>query len=118
MADDASVIANAGVVPDYVAKDRVFEFDMYNDPRIGEDVQGDLQKLLSNAPDVFWSPLNGGHWVVQRLDYTTEVSRDYEHFSETVKSIPRVENEPRFIPLSIASCSARICSALMSRLSR
>ena len=101
MADDRSVVANSDVVPDYVLMDRVFEFDMYNDPRIGEDVQGDLQKLLSHAPDVFWTPRNGGHWVVQRLAYTTDVLRDYEHFSASAKNIPRVEREPRFIPLSL-----------------
>src|SRR5215510_4071771 len=101
MADDAALASKVRVIPDYVKPDQVFDFDMYADPRIGEDVQGDIQKLLNTAPDVFWAPQNGGHWVIQRLDYTTEVSRDYEYFSVSKKNIPYMEVEPRFIPLSI-----------------
>ena len=101
MADDATLASKTRVIPDYVKPEQVCDFDYLNDPRIGEDVQGDLHKLLSKAPDVFWTPLNGGHWCIQRMEYSTEVARNWEFFSETVKSIPRIENEPKFIPLSL-----------------
>ena len=101
MADDASLAASARVIPAHVKPEQVFDYDYLNDPRIGEDVQGDLHKLLKQAPDIFWAPQNGGHWVIQRMEYSTEVARNWEFFSETVKSIPKIENEPKFIPLSL-----------------
>lgn len=94
-------MADGMTVPRDVPPELVFEFDIYADPRIGEDVQGDYFKLLSRAPDIFWTPCNGGHWVVRRYDAISEITKDYEHFSVREMQIPRVPNPPFFIPLSL-----------------
>jgi cytochrome P450 len=89
------------LVPEHVSPDRVFDFDMYADPRITDDVQGSLAAALADAPDVFWSPHNGGHWLIRRYEMIAEMAKDPEHFSVREMQIPRVKNPPFFIPLSL-----------------
>lgn len=88
-------------VPDHVPAERVFEFNIYGDPRLTDDVQASYQSLHRDAPDIFYSPLNGGHWMVTRYEHIFEVVKDYEHFSVREMQIPRIENPPVFIPLSL-----------------
>ena len=88
-------------VPPHIPAHLVFDFDIYADPRIGEDVQGTYAAALSDAPDIFWTRLNGGHWIVKSFDAITQVVLDPDHFSVREMQIPRVENPPFFIPLSL-----------------
>lgn len=97
MADDLIGPAVPGHVPDEL----VFEFNIYGDPRLTEDVQASYQSLHRDAPDIFYSPLNGGHWMVTRYEHIFEIVKDYEHFSVREMQIPRIENPPVFIPLSL-----------------
>lgn len=92
---------SAPQAPPHVPAHLVFDFDIYNDPRVGEDVQGTYAAALENAPDVFWTNLNGGHWIVKGYDAITQVVGDPEHFSVREMQIPRVANPPFFIPLSL-----------------
>nr|WP_316629257.1 cytochrome P450 [uncultured Brevundimonas sp.] len=96
-----AVTADISPKPDYVADHLVFDFDIYNDPRVGEDVQGTYAAALDGTPDIFWTRMNGGHWMVKGFDAIGEVVRDPEHFSVREMQIPRVENPPFFIPLSL-----------------
>ncbi|ALG60469.1 MULTISPECIES: cytochrome P450 [Citromicrobium] len=91
----------APVIPDHVPTDLVFDFDIYADPRIDSDVQGSYQRAINGAPDIFWTPANGGHWMVQRMDSIAAITTDPEHFSVREMQIPRVENPPFMIPLSL-----------------
>ena len=88
-------------VPQHVSPDQVFDFDIYGDPRIGDDVQASYLRTFAAAPDVFWTTLNGGHWIVRRYDHIRDVITDYEHFSAREMAIPRIPNPPFFIPLSL-----------------
>lgn len=88
-------------IPPHVLPEQVFPFDIYGDPRITDDVQGSYADVLRGAPDVFWSPLNGGHWVIQRHDLIAQVVKNPEVFSALEMQIPRVENPPFMIPLSL-----------------
>ncbi|BEU99388.1 cytochrome P450 [Novosphingobium olei] len=88
-------------IPPHVPADLVFDFDIYGDERVGSDVQGTYAAALAQAPDIFWTPLNGGHWMVRRMDAIAAVAGDPEHFSVREMQIPRVPNPPFFIPLSL-----------------
>jgi cytochrome P450 len=90
-----------GNPPPQVPVHLIFDFDIYADPRIGEDVQGTYAAALADAPDVFWTRANGGHWIVKAFDAIGAVVTDPEHFSVREMQIPRVENPPFFIPLSL-----------------
>lgn len=88
-------------VPDHVPEHLVFDFDIYGDPRVSEDVQGSYAAVMADAPDIFWSRLHGGHWIAKSFDAITQIVTDPEHFSVREMQIPRVENPPFFIPLSL-----------------
>lgn len=87
--------------PAHVASHLIFDFDIYDDDRINQDVQGSYAAALTDAPDIFWTRLNGGHWIVKSFDAISRVVTDPEHFSARESQIPRVENPPFFIPLNL-----------------
>lgn len=89
------------VIPSNVKHEQVFEFDIYHDSRIGDDVQGSYAKAIADAPDIFWTPLNGGHWIVQRHDLIAKIVKNPSVFSAREMQIPRVENPPLMIPLNL-----------------
>lgn len=88
-------------IPSHVRPEQVFAFDIYADPRINDDVQGSYSDVLKDAPDIFWSPLNGGHWMVKRHDLIADIVKTPDVFSAREMQIPRVENPPFMIPLSL-----------------
>jgi cytochrome P450 len=79
----------------------IFEFDMYEDPDMRKDLHRGYARLRGLAPPIFWTPLNGGHWMVTSFDTISAVVMDTEHFSNKQSQIPPVANPPSFIPLSL-----------------
>ncbi|HEX7759758.1 MAG TPA: cytochrome P450 [Caulobacteraceae bacterium] len=88
-------------IPSHVPADRVYAFDIYDDPRLRGDLHGGFAGIIAEAPEVFWTPLNGGHWVVTRMDTAEEVLKDFACFSATEMEIPRIENPIMLIPLTM-----------------
>jgi cytochrome P450 len=88
-------------IPEHVAKELVYDFDLHADRRFGENLHFSFDAIQREAPDVFWTPRNGGHWVVARAAQIDEVVQDYEHFSVREMQIPRVPNPPQLIPLNL-----------------
>ena len=76
-------------IPDHVPPALVFEFDMYRDARLANDVHLGYRSLHRDAPDVFYTPCNGGHWVVTRMQDLRAMMMDPEHFSSAVSSVPK-----------------------------
>ena len=96
------VVVNAELpIPSHVAPALVFDFDLYADRRYGEKVHTSLDAIQHEAPDVFWTPRNGGHWVVTRHELIQEVVQDPEHFSARESRIPRIPNPPKLLPLNL-----------------
>jgi cytochrome P450 len=94
-------VTQASTVPSHVPPDAVFNFDIYADARVTEDVQGSYAAVLEQAPDIFFTPANGGHWVIRRLADIAEVLADPEHFSAREATIPRVPSPPVLIPFNL-----------------
>lgn len=88
-------------IPDHVSKALVYDFDLYADARYGEDLHASFDRIQREAPDVFWTPRNGGHWVLTRHEHIQQVVQDPAHFSVREMQIPRVPNPPKFLPLSL-----------------
>ncbi len=95
-------------VPDRVPANAVIELDYHTfggdaDP----DFQGDHQlawKALQDdgGPDLRFTPLNGGHWIVMRADLIGQVLDQPELFSSRILALPKEVGEVyRFIPLSL-----------------
>ena len=87
--------------PSHVPAHLVFDFDIYEDARVTEHVQDAYATILADAPGIFWSRLNGGHWVAKSFEAISQIVTDPEHFSVREMQIPRVPNPPFFIPLSL-----------------
>jgi len=90
--------AAAQSIPAHVPTNLVFDFDVYNPPGAEQDYHRALKRLHDQGcPDIFWSPLNGGHWVIARGEDIHRIFADHEHFSNHNLTVPRTGRPP--IPL-------------------
>jgi cytochrome P450 len=88
--------------PDHVSPDRVVDFDFWNVPGVQDDLHLAIRAFQQSAPDIFWTPHNGGHWVVMRAEDVDVMQHDYERFSHHCYSIPKKpESTPRELPLEV-----------------
>ncbi|MBP7705461.1 MAG: cytochrome P450 [Caulobacter sp.] len=89
-------------IPDHVTADRVFAFDLYDDPRLRDELHDGFARIIDDAPEgVFWTPLNGGHWVITRMEPAEEILKDHAFFSASEMEIPRIERPIKLIPLNL-----------------
>lgn len=89
-------------VPAYVKDEQIVDYDYFSDSRIDNDVQLDLHASLhGTAPDIFYSPRQGGFWVVTRYDLMSTILRDTEHFSNRELDIPKSNSPNVMIPLNL-----------------
>ena len=79
----------------------VFPFDIYRDPLLLEDVHKGWLRVKENAPPVFWTAENGGHWVANTATAVIEVLRHPETFSSRFLSIPPNPDQHHMIPESL-----------------
>ncbi len=79
----------------------VFDFDYIAGADILADVHGAYLALKQTAPPLFWTPHNGGHWVVTGASAAMHVLRHPEHFSNRILSIPPNPMQQRMIPESL-----------------
>jgi cytochrome P450 len=79
----------------------VHDFDFQADPAVltrGLDGYLDLKRT---APPVFWTPHNGGHWMVTTADAAIAVLRHPEIYSSQYLSIPPNPQQQKMIPESL-----------------
>src|ERR1700712_3436171 len=90
-------------VPSNVPDALVRDFDMYG--RLSCD--GDYASWFSRInelgyPDIFWTPANGGHWVVTRGKMLREVLSNAELFSSRILIVPRERMlSPAPVPITL-----------------
>jgi cytochrome P450 len=77
MNDVSSIVPRPAHVPDAA----VYDFDMFHDAELLANPHERVRQLLRDAPPVFWTPRNRGHWVALGHAPVFEVSRDSERFS-------------------------------------
>lgn len=91
-------------LPEHVPDELHFDFDLYDlseDVRLREDTQKGLTFLHQQAPDIFFTTRNGGHWVVTRHALMTRILTDPEHFSSGQLTVPKTGGQPTLIPLTL-----------------
>jgi len=80
-----------------VPKHQIVDFDYFRvEPQDG-DLHAGWQRL-HDGPDLFYTPLNGGHWVATRAEDIFEIYRDHERFSNHGVAMIREQHGPLFIP--------------------
>ncbi|MDB5972339.1 MAG: cytochrome [Hydrocarboniphaga sp.] len=79
-------------IPAHVPDEAVHDFDFYftkeRDSNAAFDVYDAYQELQKNAPEIFYSPRYGGHWVVTRYEHLEAIYSDHEHFYSRNNMIP------------------------------
>jgi cytochrome P450 len=93
-------------VPAHIRPDSVVDYDFYNDRRHGE--VGDIHLALHRMSEeecrgIFWTPQNGGHWIINDYELLFEAARDPVLFSSMALTLPPMpkELEPRVIPVGL-----------------
>ena len=95
MAGPASGASGMAPVPAHVPANLVYDFDLYNAAGLDEDFHLAINKLHDpHVPEIFWTPRNGGHWVLTRGEDIHKVFADYEHFSNHALTVPRQSAPP------------------------
>jgi len=79
--------AKPGHVPDSV----VYDFDFHHDAALLADPHERVLDVIAKAPPVFWTPRNGGHWMIIGYDAVFKASRDTESFSSAVVSVAQMK---------------------------
>ena len=80
-----STASEAAPIPSHVPPHLVFDFDVYNAAAPDQDFHLAIKRLHGpDVPEVFWTPRQGGHWVLTRGDDIYKAFADYEHFSSTI----------------------------------
>jgi len=82
-----TALSPAAPRPAHVPDAAVYDFDMFLDPALLIDPHERVQQILREAPPVFWTPRNGGHWIAAGHKEVFAASRDTENFSSEL--IPR-----------------------------
>jgi cytochrome P450 len=67
--------------PAHVPDALVYDFDVYAEPSYIADPHGRLLRLHHEAPPVFWSPANGGQWVMIGHEAIFNAARDWDTFT-------------------------------------
>ena len=91
------------IVPAYVPADRVRDFDVYQPSPPGTDYFAGLAHMRAEAPPIFWTRHNGGHWVATDANLVRELLRDSDRFSSHTLVVPRGNNPPGrgFVPIHL-----------------
>jgi cytochrome P450 len=83
--------------PKHVPPERLFDFDFYSAPRGCPHPQVEVaRRLHEQAPDIFYTTSNGGHWVVTRYKEAMDICRRPDLFSND----PRHNATRRIYPRS------------------
>lgn len=69
--------------PAHVADSLVYDFDAYRDPGLLADPTKRIVQMVREAPPIFWTPRNGGMWVIQGYEPLFNAYRDTATFSST-----------------------------------
>lgn len=91
MSDSATPLSPAVERPPHITDAVFYDFDMFLDPELLRDPHQRILNLHENAPPIFWTPRNGGHWMTLSHKANFECSRDYETFSNEM--IPQAQIE-------------------------
>jgi cytochrome P450 len=83
-------------IPD-ISPNLLIDFDFFS----VEAVDGDLHegwKRLHGGPEIFYTPLNGGHWVFTRAEDIGAAWTDHDRYSNVGVAMSREEREMQFYP--------------------
>jgi len=93
-----------GSVPTHVPAALVYDYDFFLGQRGMSAPQMELgKKLHAEAPAIFYTPKNGGHWVVTRAAQAKDVLGQPDKFSSQMKHLPHraATNSISLLPINL-----------------
>jgi cytochrome P450 len=81
---NAAALSPTVVTPGHIPASVVYDFDMYRDAGLLADPASRIAEIARQAPPIFWTPRNGGHWIIQGYEVLFNAYRDPETFSSRV----------------------------------
>lgn len=87
--------------PAHVPAELVVDFDYIAPPGHEDDVHLAWKRLHDAAPDIFWTPRHGGHWVATRAADIDVMQVDHERFSYRSITIDEGNPDIPLIPLEL-----------------
>lgn len=95
---ETSQLSPAVARPSHVSEDLVFDFDLFRDPGLQQDGYARIEEIVASTPPVFWTPRNGGHWVLRGYQAVYKASRDFESFSSEFVPYERIQQMAAALP--------------------
>jgi len=86
-----SSLTKAVSKPSHVPQKLVYDFDMCFDPDYVIDPQSRLLALAHEAPAIFWTPRNGGHWIAQTYEANFDIARNADIFSSEMVPLSKIK---------------------------
>ena len=88
--------------PAHVPDDLVVDFDFNRLYGGADEFHTAYTRVRDSSPDIFWTPHNGGHWVMTRAKDVIAVLRDTDRFSNRHITLPPLpEDYPNMIPTEL-----------------
>lgn len=88
--------------PDHVPPELIVDFDFFHVPEGVTNPADIWQDLVERGvPKIFYTPRNGGHWVLLRYADVVEAYRDYSVFSTYQTPVPPIEPFPVVMPQGV-----------------
>lgn len=87
--------------PKHISESLLVDFDMFNDSAYKADPHTRIMQLLAEAPPVFWTPHNGGHWVALAHQAVFDAARDPAAFSSELIPHSKIK-----LALTVQKCLA------------
>lgn len=84
--------------PSHVTDAVFYDFDLFADPALLKDPHARILDLHKKAPPVFWTPRNGGHWMMLSHQANFDASRDTETFSNEMMPQALIEQLMASLP--------------------
>jgi cytochrome P450 len=93
-------VTDGAPIPAHVPPGLVYDYDFYATPGLFDQPQWDVARSLhAHAPRIFFTPRNGGHWVVTRKTDIVEICRTPEQFpADPQYNRFRRQKPVRFLP--------------------
>src|ERR1700744_2156073 len=88
-------------LPTHVPADRVLDFDIYSDPALSHDLHTRIAEMRHRAPNVCYTPRNGGHWLVFGRQELQRVLSGEDAFSSPQLTLQPNSGGQKMIPLSL-----------------
>jgi cytochrome P450 len=87
----SKTLSPAATKPDHVRDESVYDFDFFADPGLIESGHARVLEIVRDAPPIFWTPRNGGHWIIAGHEPVSKAFQDSGRFTVEIVSYDDIQ---------------------------